>query len=391
MTLLVATDHRFFAGESGEILDTYCFDRTFFDDYCAVFPDIRVAARVRRDTPPASARRADGDGVRFFPIPDSTGGAWLKASVRTHPASLKEAVDQADAVCVRVPSFTGTTVARLAREAGKPVMFEAIGDQAQAISWKNDGPAVYLAARWGANAMKRLIARADCGSYVSRAHLQKAYPPRRDALSDSISSIRLDDSFFRSARVFASPPRPLKIVLVASMVPVKRHDVLIDALAAVRAQNVEATLDLVGGGATTEKLKGVAKAAGVADYVTFHGHVASRETLAEILDKSDVFAMTSDSEGMPRSMIEAMSRGLPAVGTAVGGIAEILPSEALVPAGDSVALAALLVRLAGDTQMLNTFAQHSIKTAREFGKDLLSQKRQTLLRHLRALAEKSHG
>ena len=77
------------------------------------------------------------------------------------------------------------------------------------------------------------------------------------------------------------------------------------------------------------RLKTLAGELNLTAHVRFHGHIAGRENIERILDGADLFVMTSASEGMPRAMIEAMSRGLPAIGSAVGGITEILKAAAV--------------------------------------------------------------
>ncbi|HVY81517.1 MAG TPA: glycosyltransferase, partial [Steroidobacteraceae bacterium] len=100
------------------------------------------------------------------------------------------------------------------------------------------------------------------------------------------------------------------------------------------------TGDMAGITALTRELK-------VETRVTFPGWLAPAD-LAREFANATVFALPSYAEGVPMSLLEAMSWSLPVVSTPVGGIPEVLQSDRnglLVPPGDVEALAAALARL----------------------------------------------
>lgn len=101
-------------------------------------------------------------------------------------------------------------------------------------------------------------------------------------------------------------------------------------------------MTFAGGGQHVDSLKDEARKRGLDEAVEVLGQVESSERLGEVLDEHDVFCLPSFSEGLPRAMVEAMARGLPAVGSTVGGIPELLPPEAVCEPGNAVDLAVAL-------------------------------------------------
>lgn len=383
MKLLVATDNTFYRTPEG-VYDAFCFDRAFFDDYRSVFDEVLVAARMSRDDPPGHAHRSDGDGVRFVDLENVHGGKWALAPMRWYCGRLLEAVTEADAVCVRIPSVSGIFAARLARKQGKPLMFEQVGDPLLIGAF---GLAGKLFARHLAFHTRRIVRDATVGSYVSQRHLQRRYPPGQGTLTDGISSIRLPDEEIRPARRFPTAPNPLRLILVASLLRYKDHGTLIRALERLGRERIPAVLDLVGDGPMRGEIESTIQAKSLSGRVRLLGHVAGRERVNHLLDASDIFVLPSIGEGMPRAMIEAMSRGLPTLGARTEATEELLPMDQLFPVGDDRSLAVRLVGAVRTPALLDRWARNSERTARRFAGAELSGRRRLLLTALRSAAE----
>jgi glycosyltransferase involved in cell wall biosynthesis len=182
---------------------------------------------------------------------------------------------------------------------------------------------------------------------------------RRRAISFVPNVIEVDTTVSdRSAHDDPPAHRPHEIVVlaVANMTPVKRLDILIKAFALARgAVGDSLHLWLVGDGPELNRLKVLAGALGVSGSVSFLGR---RTDVPALMDRSDVYALTSDHEGFPNSILEAMAAGLPVVATDAGAVPDVIAHAAtgyVVPKGDHATFARLLISLARDQPTRSRF------------------------------------
>ena len=115
----------------------------------------------------------------------------------------------------------------------------------------------------------------------------------------------------------------------------KAPDVLLDAFCRCISLGLDLQLVLVGDGRHRQSLKSRARRFNLGDRIQFLGWLPAGEAVRHELDRADVFVLPSRVEGLPRAMVEAMARGLPCIGSRVGGIPELLHPEDMVPPGDT--------------------------------------------------------
>jgi len=143
-------------------------------------------------------------------------------------------------------------------------------------------------------------------------------------------------------------PRPGPVVLcVAHLYPRKQVATLVRAMTLLSAP---ALLRVVGTGPELSKLQALARDLGVADRVSFLGHVPFSELVAEYR-AADVFCLPSVQEGFGIVFLEAMAAGLPVVGCQAASVPEVVPDwecGLLVPPRDVPALAFAPDRLLSD-------------------------------------------
>lgn len=149
---------------------------------------------------------------------------------------------------------------------------------------------------------------------------------------------------------------------VGNFTPKKDHRNLLQALAG--SGNIgEAHLVLIGLGPLQEELERAARDLGVADRTTFLG---SRDDVFELLPLLDTFCLSSQFEGFPIALVEAMATGLPCVATSVGGIPEIVDdgrNGLLVPPGDPLALQAALEKVMADPDLAARCGEEARRSA----------------------------
>jgi glycosyltransferase involved in cell wall biosynthesis len=140
-------------------------------------------------------------------------------------------------------------------------------------------------------------------------------------------------------------PDDVVVGYVGRLVPIKRLDVAIRAIAAVRRSGITARLLIVGDGQEREGLARLATYLGARDAVIFAGYRSDPVNVARAID---IAILTSDNEGTPVSLIEAAASGRPAVATDVGGVRDVVTpaTGVLVSRQDAVAVAAGITRLA---------------------------------------------
>ena len=140
------------------------------------------------------------------------------------------------------------------------------------------------------------------------------------------------------------------------MAPPKNFSVLLDALASIDREYI---LRVVGDGPELNHVQEYAEKLGIEKNIDFMG---SRNDVPEILASSDIFILSSDWEGFPISIIEAMRAGLPVIASRVGGISEAVidgRNGYLVPRKDSAALAESIKYLIDDTDKRVLMGQQS--------------------------------
>jgi glycosyltransferase involved in cell wall biosynthesis len=157
--------------------------------------------------------------------------------------------------------------------------------------------------------------------------------------------------------------RPAKsgftLLYVGRLEAVKNLQFLLNGFRAAVAKIPEMHLWVVGDGTERGRLEEATDELGVRSKVTFWGQ---QMDVAPFFASADAFVMSSVSEGLPMSLLQALSSRLPAVVTDVGGMAEVVRlarAGITVPLGDVESMAEALVRMATQAKERETFANNA--------------------------------
>jgi glycosyltransferase involved in cell wall biosynthesis len=143
-------------------------------------------------------------------------------------------------------------------------------------------------------------------------------------------------------------PDDLVVIQVARLDYLKDHATAIRTIERVAGRWPTARLVLVGDGPERGKIEDLVRQRAMGENVRLLGQ---RADIPRLLAASDIVLLTSISEGIPLTLIEAMAAGRPVVSTGVGGVAEVVvdgQTGLLAPAGDDETLAEHILRLADD-------------------------------------------
>lgn len=388
--LLIVTSHRFFEFKN-EIFDNYVFNYGFFKDYLKVFDEITVMARVAKlNDIQANYQRASGNYVNFIKVNDARGVKWLLKNEKFVIKSVLE-LSEYDAICFRIPSMLAYSVWKMNKKTLQlPYMFELIGDPKESLInikekfWKKT--LLNILGDLLKFRTSKIVSNAIVGSYVSFAHLQKKFPAKNAVKTDTISSIRLDEKYILKKEQIISnrDTKNLNIIHVGSFVAVKNQIVLLDLAKMLLDANYQIKLTFLGDGALLEDNKLKAKKLGISKNVHFKGHVSGFENIIKIIDKNDIFILPSSSEGMPRSLIEAMARGLICFGSDRGGISELLKKEYLFEPDNPMDIYQKIANMLTIPKQLYIDRIHNLEKVMQFENDNLTRKRVHLLECLKS-------
>ena len=388
MDLTLFFDHRFVMTEDGEVTSLKCYNLDFFRQrYLQTFDHVRLVTRLqqpgRSTSPPCEVQWSDR--VTLASLGDWRSTAdWFRRTW-TISRTLRREIRAAESMIFISPGWLASLGSY--HLGSRPFGLEIVGDP-----WANTQPGALrhplrpFFQVWMPTVLRRLSRKSVATSYVSDSALQRRYPPGPHTAAFACSDVVLPDEAFASVReeFGRGPGGRIQLIHVGSMANgVKRHNVLIDAVSRLSTEGLDVGLTLVGDGMLRETLEAQVARVGIADRVEFLGQLSSGSAVREALDAADVFVMPSLTEGLPRAMVEAMARGLPCLGSHVGGIPDLLQDSELFTVNSVDDCAQSIRQLVMDQPRLRQLSKRNLTRASDFRTDVLDARRKQFFEALR--------
>jgi glycosyltransferase, group 1 family protein len=311
-------------------------------------------------------------GIDVVPIPEVSSIKGMITNTSAAKKALETAIRDSDLLILR--NSKNTALAQpIAKKLGKPYIFEVVSCNWDAL-W-NYSLMGKIYAPYAFLRMKYNVSTSRYAMYVTKEFLQRRYPNEHTNIG--ISDVMIDpiDKSQLEKKIALYSERAKSIILTtcaAIDVRYKGQEYIIRAIARLK-DKYDITYHLAGGG-SKDYLSEVAKECGVGDRIFFHG-LLSKHEVNELLDRTTIYCQPSKQEGLPRAVVEAMSRGCICIASRTGGIPELLDSSMITGRGDVRGFTKLIEKIINDKDLRIKQASLNFNKALEFDAELLDKER----------------
>jgi glycosyltransferase involved in cell wall biosynthesis len=378
MKVVFAHDNYFYKGNGEKVYSEVQFSQSVWTRYLDAFDEVVVAARLREmpeDKKPESMNLSSRSNVSFVSIPNMSSLSGKITDYHKCRAILTKVIHDSDALIVRLPSEIGFIAASIAVRLRKPWAVEVVGHVWDSY-WNYGSLQGKLYAPIATRVMKRIVKRAPFAIYVTEQYLQELYPcAGMTSYASNVEIIPVSvEVLERRLERIISNTSTLNIGLIGSLyAKYKGIDTALLAIKHSIGKIPPIQFRILGGGNQAPWLQ-LVRRLGLEDCVVFCGTLQGND-VSYWLDDIDLYIQPSLTEGLPRALIEAMSRGCPALGSSVGGIPELLNGEYLHPPKQSTSLSNLLIRVLNQKEERIQMARSNFSLSKQYDKPLIDARR----------------
>ncbi len=392
MNLIFVTNARFSKTENGNIYGYHtALNYNSFAHYLKVFDKVKIIARVEsvQNKKFDESIRVNLENVEVLEVPYFIGPMQYFSKILKIKKAIRNYLKSEDAIICRIPGTLGKLAANEAHGMKKPYGLEVAADPFDVFAPGSFNHPLRKILRFVATTqLKNLLKNTPAAIYVTAKQLQKRYPVGDSAFQTHASNVILNDSAFAQTPKNWIKKGEYTLVSIGTLDQMyKAPDILIKAIHKINSSdaNIKVKLQWLGEGKFKSEMQALAQSLNREQDIHFLGAVKPAEKVQEYLDNADLFVLVSRTEGLPRAMVEAMARGLPCIGTKIGGIPELLSDEALVPINNDTALADKILQILNDEIVYNKLSRENFTESKAYALEKLNQRRFSFYEKVKSL------
>lgn len=300
------------------------FNDELFDRYSVISDDISIAIRVRTSQKPLDHRKylklSSKYKVIECPNISSISGQLIKKNECRK--ILSNAIAMSDLIIIRLPSMIGNLAFSICKRYKKKVYVELVGCPLDSL-WYHSfrgkllAPIIFFQT-------KKNVWNSDYVLYVTNKFLQHRYPTKGRYVG--CSDVKLQKTSKKKDYKENINSKKICLGTIGVLdIAYKGQKYVIRAVEELKKHGINVNYELVGSG-SGESLIEFAKKHNVSENVSIIGQI-SHDKIFDWLNHVDIYIQPSNTEGMPRALIEAMSVGCLCISSNVGGMSELLDSN----------------------------------------------------------------
>lgn len=355
------------------------FSYEIWQRYLNVFDELTICTRQSNEilNDYSKFRVSSGENVRFKLNEKYKNPIQFFINRKNIKQVITEVVDEVDCCIVRLPSVIGILAVQECIKRSKPWAVEVVACcwdslwNYGSIKGKILAPIMYLLNRY-------YIKKSSHAIYVSKEFLQERYPCNGIvSVASNVNIEIVDDSvlYKRIERINDTTKNDVILGIIGSLdVEFKGHRTAIYAVKDLKEKGYNVNLKCLGQG-NKDKWISLAKKLGVESQIEFCGILPSGEPVFEWIDNIDIFIMPSLQEGLPRSMVEAMSRACPVIGARTGGIPELLDDDFIIEKKDFKKLSYIISEFIENKDICTSQAQRNFIKSKNYYKEKIDKNR----------------
>lgn len=334
----------------------------------------------------ANLNKIELDNIEIIEIPNLNTIKSFILKRNKYKKLIMENVKKADLIFARMPSTVSDITIQCCKQIDKKYLVE-VGGCAWDAHWNHSligkfiAPYVFYKEKTG-------VKNAILATYVTEKWLQKRYPTKSQSIN--ASNVYLDkfdeEALDRRKEKITKFSKEKKIILgtiAAVNVRYKGQKYVIKAIKKLKSEGYDIRYELVGGG-DPSYLERLAQKLGVSDNIVFKGTLLKTDVM-NWLEKIDIYIQPSKQEGLPRALIEALSKGVPSLGSETAGIPELINQEFIFKRGDVNDIIRKLKKLLSSN--LLKISQDNFNKSKEFDLDFLNEKRNKFYKKYKQLVK----